>query len=76
MVECSAAKTLGKSPFAQAIRFVLGCVPTARGYLDHGFLSLDINAAERTIKTVVIGGKNRIFPGSQGGRNAMIIAYT
>ena len=66
----------GKSPLAQAIRYALGRLPKARGYLNHGFLEADNNIAERAIKPVATGRKNWMFAGSEGGGKAMAIAYT
>lgn len=69
-------KISGKSPLAQAIRYALGRLPKARGYLDHGFLEADNNTAERAVKPVAIGRKNWMFAGSEGGGKAMATAYT
>jgi len=44
-----------KSPLAKAIRYALGRLPKARAYLDHGYLELDNNAAERAVKPVARG---------------------
>ncbi len=48
-------KISGKSPLAQAIRYALGRMPKARGYLDHGHLELDNNAAERAMRPIANG---------------------
>jgi len=48
----------------------------ARPYLDHGFLELDNNSAERAVKPVALGRKNYMFIGSEGGGKAAAIAYT
>ena len=69
-------KISGKSPLAQAIRYAVGRMPKARGYLDHGFLELDNNTAERAVKPIAIGRKNWMFTGSEGGGKAMAIACT
>lgn len=68
-------KISGKSPLAQAIRYALGRMPKARPYLENGFLELDNNTAERAIKPVAIGRNNWMFAGSEGGGNAMAIAF-
>lgn len=65
-----------KTPLAGAIRYALTRLPKARAYLDHGFLELDNNTAERAIKPVAIGRKNWMFAGSPKGGKAMAIAYT
>ncbi|WP_120631585.1 IS66 family transposase [Ruegeria sp. EL01] len=66
----------GKSPLAKAIRYALGRLPKARGFLDSGCLELDNNSAERAVKPVAIGRKNWMFAGSEGGGKAMAIAFT
>ena len=58
------------------IRYALGRMPKARGYLDHGFLEADNNTAERAVKPVAIGRKNWLFAGSERGGKAMDNAYT
>jgi transposase len=65
-----------KSPPADAIRYALDRLPKARPYLDNGFLEIDNNSVERAMKPVAIGRKNWTFAGSEGGGNAMAIAYT
>ena len=47
-----------------------------RGYLENGFLELDNNSAERSIRCVALGRKNYLFVGSEGGGKAAAIAYT
>ena len=47
-----------------------------RGYLENGFLELDNNCAERSIRCVALGRKNYLFVGSEGGGSAAAIAYT
>jgi hypothetical protein len=69
-------KISGKSPLAKAIRYALGRMPKARPYLTNGHLELDNNTAERAVKPVVIGRKNWMFSGSEGGGKAMAIAFT
>jgi hypothetical protein len=44
-----------------------------RPWLDHGFLELDNNTAERSI---ALGRKNYLFMGSEGGGKSAAIAYT
>lgn len=66
----------GKSPLAVAIRYGLTRMKRLRPYLDHGFLELDNNTAERAMRSVAIGRKNYLFVGSQPGGRAAAIAYT
>jgi hypothetical protein len=66
----------GKSELAKAIRYALTRMKKMRSYLDHGFLELDNNSAERAMRCVALGRKNYLFVGSKGGGNAAAIAYT
>ncbi|KGB80372.1 transposase, partial [Rhodovulum sp. NI22] len=66
----------GKSPLAMAIRYGLTRMKRLRPYLDHGFLELDNNTAERAMRSVAVGRKNYLFVGSQTGGRAAAIAYT
>lgn len=69
-------KISGKSELAKAIRYGLTRIKKLRPYLDHGFLGIDNNPAERAMKPVAIGRKNYLFVGSEGGGKAAAIAYT
>lgn len=66
----------GKTPLAKAIRYALARMPKARPYLDHGFLELDNNTAERAVRPVTLGRKNYLFMGSEAGGKSAAIAYT
>ncbi|MEP2629562.1 MULTISPECIES: IS66 family transposase [Rhodobacterales] len=60
----------GKSELAKAIRYALGRMKKMRGYLENGFLEIDNNCAERSIRCVALGRKNYLFVGSKGGRRS------
>jgi hypothetical protein len=47
-----------------------------RPYVDHGFLELDNNSAERSMRCVALGRKNYLFMGSEGGGQSAAITYT
>lgn len=66
----------GKTPLANAIRYALSRMKRMRGYLDHGFLELDNNTAERAMRGIAIGRKNYMFIGSERGGRSAAIAYT
>lgn len=66
----------GKSELAKAIRYALTRIKKLRPYLDHGFLEIDNNSAERAVKPVALGRKNYLFVGSEGGGKAAAVAYT
>jgi len=42
----------GKSPLAAAIRYALARIKRLRPYLDHGFLEIDNNGAERAMRAI------------------------
>ncbi len=66
----------GKSPLAGAIRYALARMKRLRPWLDHGYLELDNNAAERAIRPIALGRKNYLFMGSDRGGKSAAIAYT
>jgi hypothetical protein len=45
-------KISGKSELAKAIRYALTRMKRLRPYLDHGFLEIDNNSAERAMKPI------------------------
>ena len=66
----------GKSELAKATRYAMTRIKKLRPYLDHGFLEIDNNSAERAMKPVTIGRKNYLFVGSEGGGKAAAVTYT
>jgi transposase len=69
-------KISGKSSLAKAIRYALTRMKKLRPWLDHGFLELDNNTAERSMRPIALGRKNYLFMGSEGGGRSAVIAYT
>ena len=69
-------KLSGKTPLANAIRYALTRMKRLRDYLDHGFLELDNNTAERSMRGIAIGRKNYMFVGSERGGKSAAIIYT
>jgi hypothetical protein len=69
-------KLSGKAPLANAIRYALTCMKRLLGYVDHGFLELDNNTAERSMRGIAIGRKNYMFVGSERGRKSAAVVYT
>jgi len=69
-------KISGKSPLASAICYALTRMKKLRPWLDHGFLELDNNTAERSMRPIALGRKNYLFMGSEGGGKSAAIAYT
>jgi transposase len=51
----------------KAIRYALGCWDALMRYIYDGHLEIDNNAAERSLRKVVLGRKNYLFAGSDAG---------
>jgi transposase len=63
-----------KSDTARAVRYALGRWEALLRFCDDGRLEIDNNAAERSLRTVVLGRKNYLFAGSdRGGERAAAI---
>jgi transposase len=69
-------KLSGKTPLASAIRYALTRMKRLRPYLKNGFLELDNNTAERSMRPIALGRKNYLFMGSERGGKSAAIAYT
>ena len=69
-------KISGKTPLAGAIRYGLNRMKNLRPYLEHGFLELDNNTAERAMRPLAIGRKNYLFMGSERGGKSAAVGYT
>ena len=59
-----------------AIRHALTRMKRLRPYIEHGFLEIDNNPAERAMRPIALGRKNYLFMGSASGGRAAAIAYT
>ena len=63
-----------KSDTTRAIHYALSRWDALRRYCDDGRLEIDNNAAERSLRAVVLGRKNYLFAGSDaGGQRAAAI---
>jgi transposase len=60
-------KVLPKSPIGLAIAYALRHWQALTRYLADGFLDIDNNVAERTLRHIAIGRKNWLFAGSANG---------
>ncbi len=68
--------TPAKTPLAGAIRYARARLARLRPWLDNGTLELDNNTAERAIRGIALGRKNRFFVGSEAGGATAATAYT
>ena len=57
----------GKTPLAGAIRYALTRKKRLRSYLKYGFLELDNDTAERSMRPIALGKKKYLFMGSELG---------
>jgi transposase len=72
-------QTLGKlstkSDTTKAIRYALGRWEALLRFCDDGRLEIDNNAAERSLRAVVLGRKNYLFHGSDAGGERAAAIY-
>ena len=69
-------KLLPRSKLSGAIGYFLSLIPYLKNYIAYPNARLDNNVAERALKLVVIGRKNWMFVGSEGGGEAAAIIYS
>lgn len=65
-----------KSETAGAIRYALSRWRALTRYVDDGLLEIDNNAAERSLRSVVMGRKNYLFMGSDSGGERAAALYS
>ena len=66
-LETSLTQVRGRSPTAEAIRYVLSRWVALTRLLDDGRIALDTNAVERAMRPIALGRKNALFAGSDEG---------
>jgi transposase len=69
-------KALPKSPLGQAIGYALNHWAALRRYLEQGYLAIDNNLSERTLRTVALGRNNWGVIGSEAGGRTAAVLYT
>ncbi len=67
---------LPKMPFTDAVNYLLKNYNKLIVYAEHGYLSIDNNAAERAIRPIAIGRKNWMFLGNDGAGKTFSILTT
>ncbi|MFN0068745.1 MAG: IS66 family transposase [Limisphaerales bacterium] len=68
------AGTLPKTPLGQAITYARNNWAALNRYLEQGYLSIDNNLSERTLRAVALGRNNWGVVGSEaGGRTAAVL---
>jgi transposase len=66
-LEAKLATVSGKSTIADAIRYALSRWEGLARFLDDGRIEIDSNVVERSMRPIVLGRKNHLFAGSDGG---------
>jgi len=67
-------KVLPKSPMGEAIGYARNHWAAFLNYTREGFLAIDNNLAERSLRAIAVGRKNWLFAGSErGGRTASVL---
>lgn len=69
-------KLSAKSLTTKAIRYALGRWNALMRFCDDGRIEIDNNAAERSLRTVVLGRKNYLFAGSDAGGERAAAIYS
>ncbi len=69
-------KVVPKSLLGRAIAYTLNNWNSLITYVTDGRLSIDNNYSERNIKLAVMGRKNYLFAGSEGGGESIAILYS
>jgi transposase len=75
-LEAEQPKVLPKSLIGQAIAYALRHWQALTRFLDDGFLAIDNNAAELTLRHIAIGRKNWLFAGSAKGARTAATLFT
>lgn len=69
-------KALPKSPLGQAIGYALNNWVALKRYLEQGYLAIDNNLSERTLRAIALGRNNWGVIGSETGGRTAAVLYT
>jgi transposase len=69
-------KALPKSPLGQAVGYALNKWEALRRYLEQGYLAIDNNLSERTLRAIALGRNNWGVLGSETGGQTAAVLYT
>ena len=75
-LEHTLAQVSVKSGLGKAIRYALGNWPALVRYCEDGRIEIDNNTAERSIRPLVLGRRNYLFAGSDGGGQSAAVIYS
>jgi hypothetical protein len=74
--EHTLSQVSAKSGLAKAIRYSLGHWHALTRYCEDGRVEADNNTAERAIRPLVLGRRNYLFAGSDGGGQSAAVIYS
>jgi transposase len=67
-------QTLPKSPLGQAVGYALNNWQSLSRYVEQGYLAIDNNLSERTLRAIALGRKNwGMFGSDTGGQTAAVL---
>jgi transposase len=69
-------KALHKSPLGQAIGYALNNWEALKRYIEQGYLAIDNNLSERTLRAIALGRNNWGVIGSEAGGKTAAVLYT
>jgi transposase len=69
-------RALPKSPLGQAIGYALNHWAALNRYLEQGYLAIDNNLSERTLRAIALGRNNWGVLGSETGGRTAAVLYT
>jgi transposase len=69
-------RTLPKSALGQAIGYALNNWAALGRYLEKGYLGIDNNLSERTLRAIALGRNNWVVLGSEAGGQTAAVLYT
>lgn len=69
-------QTLPKSPLGEAIGYALNNWEALQRYLEQGYLAIDNNLSERTLRVVAVGRNNWGVVGSEKGGETAAVLYS
>ncbi|MBF0290335.1 MAG: IS66 family transposase [SAR324 cluster bacterium] len=64
------------SLLGKAVDYMLKSWDRLTVYLDYGYVEIDNNGVENSIRPVAVGRKNYLFSDSEGGAHALAVMYT
>ena len=69
-------KALPKSPFGQAVGYALNNWEALKRYVEQGYLAIDNNLSERTLRAIALGRNNWGVIGSETGGKTAAVLFT